>query len=412
MNTIKKLVLATSALFVSYAQAQYTWEEIILPDSVEVNMIAFDSTGKQYIATNEGVYYSENGNNWDQTSLTDYESYICINENNTIYSGMAYLCRSFDGGINWDSLFYSSSGGIMSICTKGDSTIFIGTWGGIFRSLDSGQSWSHVLDTYNSEVFNDIVCDSIGNFYTGSISFDGTLNPGGIYRSNNYGASWVLIGLEYHFVSAIEINSSDVIFAGTRGHWYNGGGGVFKSIDNGFNWDTMYHNNLVTCITMNEFDNIAIGCSSQGLAPGGVFVSYDDGLSWEDITNNLPSRDIYKLKFGTDNHLYAITIYDFRLFKTDIPVVIKETPKHLNYNRIRVYPNPAHSYLNIQINDGHMYSISILDAIGKNLSGIKEKKSNNNEIVRFEIANMKSGLYFIYFIDENGRSSFCRFIKY
>ncbi|MBP6871577.1 MAG: T9SS type A sorting domain-containing protein [Bacteroidales bacterium] len=408
MNLIQKLVLLSFLYSALTVEAQYTWDEIILPDSVEVKMIAFDTLGNQFIASNHGVYFSENGYDWAETCLQDYVSYIFINDRSTIYAGMNTLFRSFDYGMTWDSLFFYSQGGMMSFYSIDDSVIILGTWGGIFRSQDSGKSWNHVLDTYNTEVFNDISRDSNGNLFAGSISFDGTLSSGGIYCSSDNGANWELIGLEYHFVSTIEINSADIIYAGTQGHWYNGGGGVFKSIDDGFNWDTIYYNNLVTCITISAFDNVAVGCSSQGVAIGGVFISYDDGLNWEDITNNLPSRDIYKLAFGTDNHLYAITKYDFRLYKTNIPVVINETQKLSNLNHIKVYPNPAHNYIYIQINDENIYSISISDASGKRLYGIKK----GNEIIKLDILDMNSGLYFLHFLDENGDNFNCTFIKY
>ena len=101
----------------------------------------------------------------------------------------------------------------------------------------------------------------------------------------------------------LQINSEDEIFAGTKGHGSNGGGGVFKSTNEGETRDTMYYGNLVVCMTLNEYDDIAIGCSSRDGAIGGVFVSYDGGLNWADITESLPSRDVYQLRFGRDNHL-------------------------------------------------------------------------------------------------------------
>ena len=205
MKLLKCIPFALSLFIIRESHSQYTWEEVNVPYSIEVNMIAFDSTGNQFISSDHGVYFSENGYNWEQTSHTDYESYIYINEINTIYAGMTNLYRSFDMGINWDSIFYSSEGGIMNICTYGDSSILIGTWGGIYRSIDNGQIWSHVLDTYNSEVIKDIVFDSGGIYYAGSTSYNG-ISPGGIYRSYDNGATWSLCCLEYHFVSSIKIN--------------------------------------------------------------------------------------------------------------------------------------------------------------------------------------------------------------
>lgn len=409
MKLLKCILFALSLFIIRESHSQYTWEEVDVPDSIEVMMNAFDSTGNQFIASNHGVYFSVNGYDWEQTSHTNYESYIYINELNTIYTGMTYLYRSFNIGITWDSIFYSSEGGIMNICTEGDSAILIGTWGGIYRSIDNGQIWLHVLDTYNSEVIKDMVFDSGGIYYAGSTSYNG-ISPGGIYRSFDNGVTWSLCCLEYHFISSIEINSEDEIFVGTKGHGYNGGGGVFKSSNAGETWDTMYYGNLVVCMTLNEFDDIAIGCSSQDGATGGVFVTYDNGLNWSDITANLPSRDIYQLRFGIDNHLYAITKYDYKLFKTDIPVVIKELPLNSDFNHVKIYPNPANNSLSIIPIKGNINLLRITDIYGHQIYELI--KANQTGLINFNIENLVPGLYFLEVSDSLNRSNAYKFLKY
>ena len=83
---MKKLLLALIVILnlsiVKSSCSQIIWEEIILPDSAKPRMIAFDSLGAQYIATNNGVYKSDNGYQWKLTNLTDYVSYIYINNAN------------------------------------------------------------------------------------------------------------------------------------------------------------------------------------------------------------------------------------------------------------------------------------------------------------------------------------------
>jgi photosystem II stability/assembly factor-like uncharacterized protein len=410
MKTFQYIVLFNFFLFSLSSQAQYNWEEIVIPDTVGVKEIAFDSTGYQFIASDKGVYYSENGYDWVQTSLLDYEGCIYVNKNNTIYAGEAYLYRSFDNAITWESLFYSSEGGIMSICTKGDSIIFVGTWGGIYRSIDSGLTWSHVLDSYNSEVFNDIIYNHEGILFSGSISYDGTLSPGGIYRSDNNGETWVLSGLDYHFVTSIVISEEDEIYVGTRGHGYYGGGRVFKSIDNGLTWMLKYENNLIESMSINIYGDVAIGCDSQEGEPGGILISYDGGESWEDITNNLPARAIDQVIYNPDNYLYAVTHFGGNVFKTDTPVGISIKSKLDRPKFFRVFPNPAHDKINILINEAKNCRITFFDILGNLIIDLKDIK--NDDLINFNIENLSLGVYFIHFSCDSQTVFTYKFIKY
>jgi photosystem II stability/assembly factor-like uncharacterized protein len=408
-KTLQNLILFTLLLSYLNSKAQYYWEEVIVPDTVDVKMIAFNSSGNQFIASNHGVYYSEDDHNWYQSGLPNYVSYIYINENNTIYSGMNKLFRSFDNGLTWDSVFYYSQGGIMSLCTSGDSIILLGTWGGIFRSDDYGQTWSNVLDTYNSEVINEIVYNSEGTLYAGSISYF-LESPGGVYRSDDNGITWNLYCLDYHYVSSLIINSEDELFVGTRGHAYYGGGRVLKSIDDGLTWTIKYDNNLIESMAINIFGDIALGCDSQEGEPGGILISYDSGESWEDITNNLPTQAFDQVTFSPDNYLYTVTHFEDRLFKTDTPVGISESPKLNGLNHFRIFPNPASSYINIYLNDTKKNGIAISDITGNLVYNLTI--NHNCNLISVNIENLKSGLYFIHLSDESKSGFTYRFIKY
>ena len=391
MKPVKYIFLSLIIITQLTVNAQYNWEEIVLPDSVDVKMIAFDTDGVHYIASNKGVFASETCYQWEQTSLTDYVSYIHINNNNTIYAGMNTLFRSFDFGATWDSIFFSSQGGMMSLQTIGDSILFLGTWGGIFRSIDSGVTWTHVFITFNSEVFNDIVINSDGILFAGSTSFSGADKPGGVYRSDDNGANWNLIGLDYHFVSSMVINADDEIYVGTRGHWVNGGGRVFKSSNHGDSWEILYENNLIATMAINYDDEISIGCATQGY-PGGIYCSYKDDYNWEEITNNLPSNSFDQVVFGQDNHLYTITHSEDRVFRTETPVNVSKR-QFAQQDSFIIYPNPATNELFIKTEDIESFKeLNIYDCLGNK---VLHKEIQSNKI---DISTVKEGMYVVEFV--------------
>ncbi len=410
MKTVKYITIIVFIVSALVTQAQYNWEEVILPDTVDVKMIAFDTAGIHYIASNNGVYISESGYQWVQSSLTDYVSYIHINENNTLYSGMNTLFRSFDNGATWDSIFYYGSGGIMSICTKGDSNVFIGTWGGgIFRSLDSGQAWTQVIDAYNSEVFNAIVANSQGTLFAGSINFISGGSPGGVYRSEDNGTNWELSNMDYHFVSTIVINSNDEIFVGTSGHYYTGNSEVFKSINNGLSWVSVLSNNTFKSLDINQYDEIAVGCRVNS-SPGGIFCSYSDGENWEEITNNLPTNSFNQVSFNPDNYLYTLTHFDDKLFRIETVVSIPNDPDNNQTEEISVFPNPAKDEIQISLSNASTCKITITD-----ISGIQVLEATtiaDDDLIKVNIQKLKPGLYIIHCLNKSDGNRVCKFLKY
>lgn len=58
--------------------------------------------------------------------------------------GGGALYRSTDNGINWTRQPFPSGVGVNDIEFAADGSVYIGTYGGIFRSVDQGQCWSLV----------------------------------------------------------------------------------------------------------------------------------------------------------------------------------------------------------------------------------------------------------------------------
>jgi len=409
MKTIKFIFLIISIIIHLTSRAQYSWEEIATPDTAELYRFTFDTIGNLYIGTNKGVYFSEKDNQWQYLGPNDFSSYIYINNNNTIYAGMNKLYRSYDNGTTWDSIFYYTQGGITSIYTIGDSIICVGTWGGIFSSADSGQTWDHALFAYNSEVFKAIVANSEGVLFAGSTNYTGNYSPGGVYRSDDNGETWELIGLDYYFISAMVVDSEDKIYACARGNYYSGELAVFQSTDYGVSWEIVYENNTVNTITRNEYNEIAIGCDTQDGTQGGIFCSYNEGENWEEISNNLPSNNIYQVLFNSDNHLYTITHSGTKLYKTETPVKVSQHQLARHYP-ITVYPNPAKNQIQIRLKDALNYDPLIFDIYGNIVHSAIICLEEN--FISLDVQELEPGMYFINYSDNNRHLSSLKFIKY
>jgi photosystem II stability/assembly factor-like uncharacterized protein len=406
MKYSQYILLITLLMFELPSIAQYDWEEIIISDSTEINMISFDPSGNQYIATNEGLYFSEDNYNWEQTSLTQYLSNIYINSNSTLYAGHNTLFRSFDDGVTWDSVF-TYNVGFSSYCSIGDSVVLLGTWGGIFRSADSCQTWLQVIDAYNSEVFNDIVIDEDGILFSGSTSYS-NLSPGGVYRSDDHGANWDLIGLEYHFISSLKVNSESILFASTLGQYYTGKCGVYKSMDHGISWDLLFDGYQFMTLDISSSDVIAAGCYRWEETEV-IFGSFDDGINWIDLTNNLPPHSISHVKFNPDNYLYSILTNEQHLFKTTTIVGVVENSNPIEGD-IFIYPNPAQAFIHVRFGIVKNSKVMITNMMGDVENGMSIKYDDQGAVIYID--NLETGIYFINLMNDNRIKKTNKFIKY
>ncbi len=192
-------------------------------------------------------------------------------------------------------------------CSPVDSNlVFLGTkYGGIYRSLDAGQTWESMNETYPARFDSTTEWDDAwgGVFIPitvirthpsdASIVYVGGGDDGNSFlaMSADTGRTWQTIGEEIppcECITDLWIHPEhpDTMFTCTQ---YPGG--LFKSINGGMDWQldtTMVHNDhyIFECISSNETepDVLYVGFGSDGCVPyphWGVFRTLDCGQSWE-----------------------------------------------------------------------------------------------------------------------------------
>ncbi|MCX7735681.1 MAG: T9SS type A sorting domain-containing protein [Candidatus Kapabacteria bacterium] len=161
-----------------------------------------------------------------------------------------------------------------------NNTLYIGTWGGgIFRSFNSGQTWTEINFGLTNLFINAIEFDSSGVIYAGT-------NGGGLFRSSNNGLSWTAVnnGLTNLYVKAIAFKGNTHIFVGTKG------GGVFRSTNSGGNWT---ESNIgiwfwdITALFVTADGDVVAGTNG-----GGIYRSSDNALTWRSSNGGINSKNI------------------------------------------------------------------------------------------------------------------------
>ena len=314
-----------------------------------------------YLATSGGGLWKTTnaGTNW--VSLSDsWSSYamggvaVDWSDRNTIYAatGDLYdrtgdgLYKSIDGGLNWTH--YAVSGTIGSQCNQVlidpqvNTTIYVTSSNGVSRSLDAGVTWKKVLNLGGT---THMVIDPTNgqNLYVGgagvikkstnggttwssgdmaaNISSKGTITLGiskndpskiyasigsassggsvGIARSDNNGATWMLIWSRANYMSrqqfydnacAVNPNNSNIVVVGGLDIWGSTNGGI----------TTNQYTQWTAGTSSSDFSHADIHVltySPSGglyaLTDGGIFFSGNNGQSWQQSMNNKLSTMLF-----------------------------------------------------------------------------------------------------------------------
>ncbi|HOW32024.1 MAG TPA: T9SS type A sorting domain-containing protein, partial [Bacteroidales bacterium] len=184
----------------------------------------------------------------------------------------------------WEVLPFPESTDIYCTAVNNEGDIFVGAAndgapGGVYRSLDNGQTWSLVLDLGEFSVIS-LEISNNGNIYAGT----NWVNP--LYVSLNNGETWEALPLPLsHNVVCILSIGSDTLFVGQPDV---PGAVLSRSIDGGQTWETVFTTNdhsseCINDIIITPSGTMYIGLSGYFPGMGGVYRAVDNGNTWEFI---------------------------------------------------------------------------------------------------------------------------------
>jgi PKD repeat protein len=304
-----------------------------------------------------GYYSDGSGSNTGQGS---YDLCIAVNPSNKneVFIGGINTWRSADGGSSWvnNNMWTSYSGYNFSGSPEvhadkhvlkyreSDGTLFEGNDGGIYKTTNSGTSWTDLSnDLYITQIYRLGVAQSvnnmtiIGNQDNGSKMFNGSfwddvtggdgmecaIDPidedvqyatyvrGILYRTTNGWSNYTTI--------------SDNITGGDNGFWVTpyvidpndnqtlivGYDKIWKSTDRGDNWSQLGTLESAS----DKFRSLAIAESNSSVMviadPDDIWYSSNGGTSWTDITGTLPTYNYsitYVAIHATDPNTIWVTM--------------------------------------------------------------------------------------------------------
>ncbi len=204
------------------------------------------------------------------------------------------ILKSTNNGETWTSFHTELTPCFYSIVITSTGHLFAaGTYTGhIFRSLNNGDSWEVVKEGIG--VVFSLVVNSSDHIFA-------TSRGGGIFCSKDDGENWIEMntGLDDLRVEVLAINNAGNIFAGTRG------GGLYRSKDNAESWVAV-NNGLtdlrITCISIHPSGYIFAGTRGEG-----VFRSTDNGENWVSLSQGLSEGLINSIYIENSGVIRACT---------------------------------------------------------------------------------------------------------
>jgi len=203
-----------------------SWTRVGLANTY-VYALAINSSQHVFAGTwwSTGVFRStDNGQNWAPLTVGMVGvgiNAIAFNSSGHIFAlSTSGILRSTDSGRTWSlvNTTISAASASAGLAISSSGHVLAGSYGsGVFRSTDNGNSWTQAGLT--DRIIYSLAINSSGHIFAGTY--------GGVFHSLNNGESWseVSSGLGGHDVRSFAINSKGYIFAGTYG------GGVFRSVE-------------------------------------------------------------------------------------------------------------------------------------------------------------------------------------
>lgn len=145
------------------------------------------------------------------------------------YAHDAGLFASYDGAEHWQQILLDGWPNLLDFNAGDPQVMYFGSKDNLLRTDNGGRDWASIKPGNHNNLYPFAHPTVPGIIYAGST------DPGGLYRSNNYGDTWVpkTNGMTDTYVLAVDFDPSDPtkMLAGTRD------GNIYLSTDGGDSWE-------------------------------------------------------------------------------------------------------------------------------------------------------------------------------
>jgi photosystem II stability/assembly factor-like uncharacterized protein len=340
-------------------------------------LYAGTDTGGIYASTDFGLQWFEKNN-----GITNKKIVALVLKDSVLIAGVGdgfggALFVSKNDATSWQVPSGNYNGFLFCLAQQGNH-ILAGTWYGVAKSTDNGETWNTISTTglpSNASVTALLASGTTIFAGVSSSSVGGT----GIFRSTDNGDTWVdkSTGIVNKSFTAI-VQVGNTLLAATKG------GGVYASTNNGDSWTTAntgLGSLMVNCLFA-KGNNVLAGTN------GGIFLSTDNAATWTNIGTGLPANTIVNSITTCGSFLLVGT--DTTVWRRQTAEVITHTPASPIGASVSVYPNPSNGVFTIDV-PANTTKITVTNPLGQTVY----QNSNANTTLNIALPTDTKGVYFV-----------------
>lgn len=401
---MKNIILAVTVLisfgFVKPCTAQSFFDEVMLPDTVNLWCMAISEDGNVFIGTGGdytigGILRLQSGKDtWETVySYNNIGFPLCLEiaDNGDIYAGgnsaAHHFIKSSDNGESWVDVEIPGRLNVGAVEFQGADSIMVGRITSrptVAHTINGGLDWyCDTITPVTNNIIEDIEINSQGEVYACMYCYNS--NHGGIYKSDNFGESWVFDGLLDHQIATIEFNSKGDLFSGDYYVVGNDVSGVYCKTAQSDEYELVMDAMGACDIVITNKDKLYV-CTEFW-----IYEVSDYGQSVEAIIDELGLM-IRHLEIDNDGYLWGGN--QVRLIKSKEPVCLPVGLKEeTTGNLFIIHPNPSNNKFCVEslINE-NINNIKIFDLNGNTRIQIN---SINNRSVNIDLSEFAAGTYIV-----------------
>ncbi len=295
------------------------------------------------------------------------------------------LFASHDLGASWQRLENGLQANLFQIASDRRGGVLVGTFRGLYRSVDEGQSWSVLA--FEDTTVTTVLATPAGVLagFLARIGLRTSVDDGQTWSGRGMtselnavplaydrnllftGASTFQFGGAAHldFVSGGFIAAESIAIADNGDRLIGGPGGVSISEDGGVSWSRPQLSDIHQVSWRRDGVWFAAGES-------GVFTSGSAGLEWSELSLGLPNAGVLSLAVAQDGYIFAGTrgggLFRARTYLATSLTTISEPSRDARTGSDpTTFPNPTAGHFELRFGDagGGPLTVSIFDALGR-----------------------------------------------
>ena len=390
---------------------QNIWEPVGDPGEGNVfTVLAIDTEDNLYAGTYFNFIRStNNGDEWISIYNGYYVTSIVFNSQDEMFIGTGSgggIFKSLDKGETWmhldDSLISFS---ISDLDITSNGYLFAAIRGrGMYRSTDNGENWGEIINglTYYRSL-NELYISKTGpmqDYLFVSVGEPADFNY--IFRSSDYGESWEQLNFSdrWYRVYTFASNSDGIIYIGlgdTAPHSNNGV--IYKSTNFGYDWISLVSTSNITELILDNNEFIYAG-TAEGWTGGcqGIIRTTNGGNNWEQFDSGLSQGSCgFVLGCNSEGILFTATVTGFyRTVESTTDIGSNKAVIPEKFKLFQNYPNPFNpsTIIEYQILEISFVTLKVFDVMGNEISTIvNEEQPAGSYEVGFDGSDISSGVY-------------------